>query len=114
MRNSVVIRCLFLLLILNQFIDYVLTYTGILRFGSTQVEGNPIIKYLMNSTSIEIGLTGSKIFACLLIWIWYRLYLKRLWKRPIAISFLIVVNCIYALSSALWIIILLCENCYKL
>ncbi len=47
-------------LIIAQFLDGVLTYLGVTYFNTTEAEGNPLIKYLMNTIGIENSLILTK------------------------------------------------------
>jgi hypothetical protein len=45
-----------------QFIDWIATYQGVTIFG-TDVEGNPVLRFLMERYDIILSLTGAKLTA---------------------------------------------------
>jgi len=54
------------ILIFLQFLDGLFTYIGVKRFG-VEAEGNPIIKWLIETLGLECGLLGVKLAACIII-----------------------------------------------
>lgn len=82
-----------------QLMDGILTYVGVVKFGSLEAEGNPLVRYLM----AKMGLLESLIFAKTVAFI----FLLFLWKLEVGqkrLKFgLVLLNFIYAASAVVWI-----------
>ena len=64
-----------IILIALQFLDGILTYSGIIKFRTAAVEGNPIVRQIIELSGPIFGLTAVKLLAILTIIFLYR-YIK--------------------------------------
>lgn len=94
---------MFLLQAILQIVDGILTYVGVVRFGTTDVEGNPIVKYCMNQLGAGEALILIKTLAILVVLLLSRSdnSNKVIFKR-----FLIPINLLYTVSAFMWLYIL--------
>lgn len=83
--------------IVLQVMDGIFTYIAIGAYGY-QLEGNPLVRWLMQATNLELGLLCAKIFGIMLGVILYAHHAR--WA-------LVVVNLVYAVFMVIpWMIAL--------
>lgn len=82
-----------------QILDGTLTYIGIVRHGDVSIEGNPLIRFLVNLMGVGNALFACKSFALCLLWILF----KMKDYRVILSQVLIFINLIYAVAVSWWI-----------
>lgn len=85
---------------LLQILDGTLTYMGVTWF-SLDAEGNPLIKYIMETLGIICGLVVVKLGAIGIIY-----YLKNICTKPVLVS-LMLLSVVYSNVVALWVYVLI-------
>jgi hypothetical protein len=68
--------------------DGILTYTGVSVFGSSQAEGNPLVKSLIDFYGLGPGLTLAKGFGCFFLVLLYNIL-----KELVEVSLKIITKC---------------------
>lgn len=96
---------LYLLLIL-QPLDGILTYMGVLRSSSILVEGNPLLRYLMEELSADVALVTAKLTACFFIGILLIVLNKRTEFHKLFNILLNICLLFYIFAVVSWIYIL--------
>jgi hypothetical protein len=93
-------RCLILLLILFQFQDAFCTYLGIRAYG-LEIEGNPLIRFLIGLIGLKMGLIIPKVIGIILLSLVYKTSINR---KPGNVIFGMVVflNLFYMWAAANW------------
>lgn len=91
---------LFLAMFISQILDGVLTYLGVVRYSSIDVEGNFIIHTLMGWIGAAPALILTKIVACIIILIVYNRTKESISRSVIAL--LVVVLLLYCYAIAAW------------
>jgi hypothetical protein len=90
--------------VLLQILDGILTYMGVTILAkSTEIEGNPMLKWLMNEIGVVLAIVIVKSCAVLII-----LTLNKSAKKSVMLRrCLFAVNLIYILVCAMWVLIFL-------
>lgn len=96
---------LFLLNSILQLLDGLLTYIGVTLFGS-EAEGNYLIRYLIETIGLELGLIIPKITAIALIYFLYR----QINKNSIVEKCLYVLLGFYLAVVITWILSLIASS----
>jgi len=97
-RVSIFNKIIILLLIFSQLFDGIFTYMGV-RIGGLDVEGNPIVKYLMTNLGAAGGLILIKILAISMLSYLYTVSHRYDKKFSIVLMFIFV---IYLVVLILW------------
>lgn len=85
-----------------QFLDGLLTWWGVMFLGiGTEIEGNPLVKYVMDTLGVELGLTFVKLVAIILIYYLFSHWSKK--GRWILCS-------IYTIVVGIWLYAFLIHN----
>ena len=71
--NKLLYNILIIILLLQQIADGILTYIGVISFGTVNVEGNYMLRYLMSSIGVIPALVSAKLIACIIIIIVYNM-----------------------------------------
>jgi hypothetical protein len=98
------LKILLILLGILQILDGALTYYGVVTFGSLEIEGNPLIKYLMSKLGPAPALISAKTLACLLVYMLYRLVDCS--QSLITTLGIYLVTIAYLFTVIVWIIVL--------
>lgn len=69
--NQLGLKLRYIALFILQIFDGLYTYLGVQKFGTIDVEGNPIVHYAMTHLGVAGGLLLIKAIACLFIAILY-------------------------------------------
>jgi hypothetical protein len=89
-------------LILLQFLDGIFTWWGVTCLGhGTDAEGNPVVKYVMDSLGVEPGLLLVKGLAILII-----CFLFKYWSTRI----MTLIGLIYSIVVGIWFYVFLIHN----
>lgn len=82
-----------------QILDGLLTIAGITKFGGTHVEGNPLLRELMETVGTTNAVILAKMFAILvIITICQKEQSKLLFKAA-----LLPINLLYTISAIFWL-----------
>ena len=86
----------------EKFLDGIFTYAGVMLLGfGSEVEGNPLVKWLIEEFGAAPGLLIVKCLGiCILIWL-NKIVDKEKWKRR-AFGF---IGSIYTVAIVMWIIV---------
>lgn len=104
MTNIIITRSFLVYLILLQVLDGLLTYWGVVYTGyGPQIEGNPLLQYLIIQFGPGIALFSVKCFAIVLLLVWYK-HFKKTNSYFCKISCLIL-SIIYSIVVVLWLYI---------
>jgi hypothetical protein len=87
--------------------DGILTYTGVSVFGSSQAEGNPLVKSLIDFYGLGPGLTLAKGFGCFFLVLLYNILKELVEVSLITVFSLYSVLCFYLFAVFGWIYILI-------
>lgn len=89
-------KLLILLLIVFQFFDGAFTICGIIDHGSTEIEANPIIRFLCNRYGfIESIIFVKSIAICILFWV----YITIKYTKNLTFLFLLFVTFLFYLYA---------------
>ena len=97
---------LIIVLFLLQIADGALTAAGIRLYGTVDVEGNPLVKYLMIHIGPIVGLFLAKSIACILIGFVYNVVRQVGAIPPLAKGAIYLVIYCYLYAVVEWIFIL--------
>jgi hypothetical protein len=91
----------FVLLLILVLFDGALTYSGILLAScGTEIEGNPLVKYVMYLGGALVGIIITKLFAIILLLLLHR------WSyafKDVVFWFLILIHCV-VVGNWIWIL----------
>lgn len=99
----------FLLNVFLQILDGAFTLIGVYTLGfDTDIEGNPLIKYLMDSYTPIIGIIIAKLMAFTILLFLWKCHIKYgRAEKAILHKALFVLNCIYFIVVLQWVLVLL-------
>jgi uncharacterized membrane protein len=93
-------KILYLYSIVLQILDGILTYIGVTQLGyGSKAEGNPIIKYFIDTLGAEFGLIITKCFAIFIIWRFKHLFGIKSFLFICGIYTVVVFGWVYILLS---------------
>lgn len=98
----------FVLNVILQILDGILTLIGVYYLGFwTDIEGNPLVKYLMDTYTPILGIIIAKIIAFnILLFLWKCHIKSNKSEKVILYKTLFVLNCIYGIVVLQWIMVL--------
>jgi len=96
-------KILFVFLGILQVVDGLLTYMGIQTLENISLEGNPIVKALMEANGVILGLVLVKTAGCILVYLVYNMC-NSVGKvsKPVLAGLYLIFLC-YSFSSLVWI-----------
>ena len=91
------------ILAICQLLDGFLTYVGIKHFNTTEIEGNPLVRHLVEISDHFVGLLAVKALALFIIFVLSFIYGG---KRQRLSKALLGLTCIYVIVVLMWVYIL--------
>lgn len=103
-RRTKITKFGLILLFVFQILDGVLTYKGVTGFNTLEVEGNPLLRTVMEYFGVIPGLVGIKLLACLIIIFMYNNIEELITTWFSIVIYLVVLA--YSMAILIWYLVL--------
>ena len=106
LNKKKIIKINLLILALLQILDGTLTYLGVSKVGTIEIEANPLIRYFMYQIGVKEALVFFKSFACILLIFVYTKIDVVVTNKNLYL-FVILIAIFYFFVVKLWLILLI-------